>query len=123
MAISDFFGPYSVYDRFCRGFKSGLELFRPLNGEICTNGQRFNKYPFEFLEKPATIWRKEHFIQPIPERWQPSASTPGYESFPGTKTPSLSSAWSVARSLTPKSSATWRLKKPLNQRKRRTNYR
>src|SRR5579863_4435829 len=69
------------------------------------------------MENPATIWRKEQFIQLIQKRWPPSANIPGYESFPGTKTQSLSSAWSVARSLTPKNSATWRLRKPLNQRK------
>ena len=47
------------------------------------------------------------------ERWQPPANTPKSESFPGTTTRSMSSAWSVAKSSIPKNFAIWKLKKRL----------
>ena len=59
MQISDFFSPCSVYDRFCRHFKPRPELSRPHQGRIRRPAQRFNKYPFQIIEKTATILRKE----------------------------------------------------------------
>lgn len=54
------------------------------------------------------------------ERWRPPADIPESGLFPGTMTPSLLSAWSVARSSIPKSFATWRLKTPLEPKICRT---
>ncbi len=50
------------------------------------------------------------------ERWQPPADPLGSASFPGTMTPSTSSAWSVARSSIQKNFAIWKLKTRLEPR-------
>ncbi len=49
----------------------------------------------------------------LEERWQPPANTRRSGSFPGTTTPSLSSAWSAAKSSIQKNFAIWKLKKRL----------
>ena len=66
-------------------------------------------------ENADTIWRKSSLFHQHQDRWQQPANTLEYESFPGMTTPNMSSARIVARSLTPKSFATWRLKRPPNQ--------
>jgi hypothetical protein len=58
-SISDFLGPGSVYDRFCRDFKPRSDSFRSPVDEIFLEAQRFNKNSFQIVEKTATILRKE----------------------------------------------------------------
>src|SRR5208337_864963 len=64
---------------------------------------------------PIQSGGKSTFFHSYQDRWRPFASILGYESFPGTMTPNTSSARIVAKSLTPKSFVTWRLKKKPNQ--------
>src|ERR1035441_1037587 len=78
-------------------------------------GNKNQQIGVSIVEKPGTIWRKRTSFHQHHEQWQPSADTPRYASSPGTKTPNMSSAWIVARSLTPKNSVTWRLKRPPKQ--------
>src|ERR1035437_5225063 len=75
----------------------------------------FIKFRYEIGRNADTICGKGTLFHRSYERWQPSADTLKYALFLGIKTVSLSNAWNVAISLTPKSFATWRLKRTPNR--------
>src|ERR1035438_5376053 len=70
---------------------------------------------FKWGKMPIQFGGKSTFFHRYQDRWQQPVNTLEYASFPGTTTPNMSSARIVARSLTPKSFVTWRLKRPPNQ--------
>jgi hypothetical protein len=54
MSISDFFGPHSVYDRFCRDYKSQHEILRRAAKksfdefkDSTKNGSKFDEMPIQ----------------------------------------------------------------------------
>ena len=117
---------FSTARDFCRRFQVEQPTSRGLGAR---RPDLFRSWIRYYFQNPAETrfddgvlrynnWRTAR-IQSNLTQWPPSANTQECVLSPGRKTRSMSSAWNVAMSLTPKNFAIWRSRKPSRPKKQK----